>query len=95
MIRAAVLSGVLVLAAAAGPAAAEPPGASSCSGCHVLGGEASAGIPPILSKSADEITAAMLAYRAGEGSPTVMDRISKGFTEEEIRAIAAWISSRR
>ncbi|UEM02574.1 c-type cytochrome [Skermanella rosea] len=94
MIRAAVLSGVLCLAAAS-PAAAEPPGASSCSGCHALRGEAAPGIPPILSKSADEIAAAMLAYRAGEGGPTVMDRISKGFTEEEIRAIAAWIASRR
>ena len=98
MIRLALVSGALSLAAAAS-LAAEPPGALSCSGCHALRGEASrdeasAGIPPVLSKSADEIAAAMLAYRAGEGSPTVMDRISKGFTEEEIRAIAAWIASR-
>jgi cytochrome c553 len=37
----------------------------------------------------------MLEYRAGQGSPTVMDRISKGFTEKEIRDIAAWIVQQR
>jgi sulfide dehydrogenase cytochrome subunit len=69
------------------PLVKEPPGASSCSGCHGRSG----GIPAIKAKSADEIAAAMLEYRAGQGSPTVMDRISRGFTEQEIRDIASWI----
>jgi sulfide dehydrogenase cytochrome subunit len=69
------------------PLAKEPPGASSCSGCHGRSG----GIPAIKAKSADEVAAAMLEYRAGQGSPTVMDRISRGFTEQEIRDIASWI----
>jgi cytochrome subunit of sulfide dehydrogenase len=92
--------GVVVLLSA-GPALAqqpaplpltkEPPGASSCSGCHGRSG----GIPAIKAKSADEIAAAMLEYRAGQGSPTVMDRISRGFTEKEIRDIASWIVQQR
>jgi cytochrome subunit of sulfide dehydrogenase len=69
------------------PLSIEPPGASSCSGCHGR----SSGIPAIKAKSADEIAAAMLEYRAGQGAPTVMDRISRGFTEQEIRDIASWI----
>ena len=69
------------------PLTKEPPGASSCSGCHGRSG----GIPAIQAKSADEVAAAMLEYRAGQGSPTVMDRISRGFTEQEIRDIASWI----
>jgi cytochrome subunit of sulfide dehydrogenase len=73
------------------PLSIEPPGASSCSGCHGRSG----GIPAIKAKSADEIAAAMLEYRAGQGSPTVMDRISRGFTEQEIRDIASWIVQRR
>ena len=73
------------------PLSNEPPGASSCSGCH----GASGGIPAIKAKSADEIAASMLEYRAGRGSPTVMDRISRGFTEQEIRDIASWIIQRR
>ena len=73
------------------PLTKEPPGASSCSGCHGRSG----GIPAIKAKSADEIAAAMLEYRAGQGTPTVMDRISRGFTEQEIRDIAAWIVQQR
>jgi cytochrome subunit of sulfide dehydrogenase len=73
------------------PLSIEPPGASSCSGCHGRSG----GIPAIKAKSADEIAAAMLEYRAGRGTPTVMDRISRGFTEQEIRDIASWIVQRR
>ena len=73
------------------PLSNEPPGASSCSGCHGRSG----GIPAIKAKSADEIAAAMLEYRAGQGSPTVMDRISRGFTEKEIRDIASWIVQQR
>ena len=73
------------------PLSIEPPGASSCSGCHGRSGA----IPAIKAKSADEIAAAMLEYRAGRGAPTVMDRISRGFTEQEIRDIASWIVQRR
>jgi sulfide dehydrogenase cytochrome subunit len=88
----------MVMLFSAGPALAqqappstEPPGASSCSGCHGRSG----GMPPIAAKSADEIAATMLEYRSGQGSPTVMDRIAKGFTEREIRDIAAWIVQQR
>jgi cytochrome subunit of sulfide dehydrogenase len=36
--------------------------------------------------------AAMQAFRSGQRPATVMDRIAKGFTDEETRAIAAWVS---
>jgi cytochrome c553 len=78
--------GLLPAAAAAGP----PPGASSCAGCHGGGG-----MPVLAGQPAEAIAGAMLAYKAGQGSPTVMDRIARGFTEEEIRAIAAWVSASR
>jgi sulfide dehydrogenase cytochrome subunit len=87
----ALLSAEPALAQQPAPLSVEPPGASSCSGCHGRSG----GIPAIKAKSADEIAAAMLEYRAGQGSPTVMDRISRGFTEQEIRDIASWIVQQR
>jgi cytochrome c553 len=38
----------------------------------------------------------MKAFRAGQRQPTtVMDRISKGFTDAEIQAIAAWYEQQR
>lgn len=46
-----------------------------------------------LTGSADEIVAAVAAYRSGARPATVMDRLAKGFTDDEIRAIAAWIAA--
>jgi cytochrome c553 len=77
--------GIALLAVVLG-AAAPPPGASSCSGCH--GGVAP--IPVLAGKDAGEIVVALDAFRAGTKEATVMDRIAKGFTHDETVAIAAW-----
>jgi cytochrome c553 len=39
------------------------------------------------------IVAAMEAFRSGERPSTVMGRIAKGFSDDEIRAIAAWLAA--
>ena len=41
----------------------------------------------------DEIVAAMLAFRSDERPSTVMGRIAKGFSDDEIRAIALWLAA--
>jgi cytochrome subunit of sulfide dehydrogenase len=41
--------------------------------------------------TADQIGTTMLAFRSGQRSATVMDRIARGFSEQEIAAIAAWL----
>ncbi len=79
--------------AGAGSAAA-PPGAASCSGCHAPAALGTA-VPSIEGQSTAEIAAAMEEYRLGRRPATVMDRIAKGFSEEEIRAIAVWLSVQR
>jgi cytochrome c553 len=81
------LAGALLASAPA--LAAPPPGASSCSGCH---GAAATALPSIQRLTADEITAAMKAFRTGERPATVMNRIAKGFTDPEISAIATWLA---
>ncbi|MGL4285702.1 MAG: c-type cytochrome [Phreatobacter sp.] len=67
-----------------------PLGALACGGCH----PASTGglVPPLAGMPADAITAAMLAFRAGARPATVMDRIAKGFSEDEIKALADWFA---
>jgi sulfide dehydrogenase cytochrome subunit len=66
-----------------------PPGATACSGCH--GGRDNA-MPSLQGKSAADIEAAMIAFKNGSREATVMDRIAKGFSEQETRAIARWIA---
>jgi sulfide dehydrogenase cytochrome subunit len=88
----------VTLAAAITPAAAQsvaPAGALSCSGCHPAAGTAGAAVPPIHGRPAADIVSAMADFRGGKRSPTVMDRIAKGFTDDETRAIAAWFAAQR
>lgn len=78
-----------LLAAPALALGGSPPGASSCMGCHSVAADDS----PVLSLStltAEQIVTAMQAYRSGTRPATVMDRVAKGFSDEEIRAIAQW-----
>lgn len=84
---ASIALGLLALPAAA---AQPPPGATACSGCHGTGNGA---VPAsIQGRPAAEIVELMRGFRTGERPATVMDRIAKGFTEEETRAIAEWLS---
>ena len=71
-----------------------PPGAAACSGCHGPGGSGAA-VPSLRGRPVEEIVVAMNAFRTGERLATVMDRIAKGFTDEETRAIASWLSQQR
>jgi cytochrome subunit of sulfide dehydrogenase len=89
-----MMSMVVTVMAEAVPAAAQsmaPPGATSCSGCHGPG-TSGAAVPPLHGRPSEEIVAAMRDYRTGQRPATVMDRIAKGFTDEETRAMATWLS---
>lgn len=50
---------------------------------------------PLAGRPAEEIVAAMQTFRTGERSATVMDRIARGFFDEETRAIAGWVGAQR
>ena len=71
-----------------------PPGATSCSGCHSPGAAASV-IPRLYGRDAGDITTAMAGFRDGSRPATVMNRIAKGFTDDELRAIAAWLAAQK
>ena len=76
----------------AGAAAAQdaPPGATTCLGCHSAV-RTDAAIPTLRGRDAAEVTAAMRAFREGTRPATLMDRLARGFTEDETRAIAEWV----
>jgi cytochrome c553 len=82
-----------MLASAAAAAAEPPPGATSCSGCHPPTASAETKVPPLRGRDPAEILAAMQAFRSGERPSTVMGRIANGFSDDETRAIAAWVAA--
>lgn len=67
--------------------------ANPCAGCHGMDGVSTGTIPSINHLSADAIVAALKAYKSGERPGTVMDRIAKGYTDEEIQRIADYFHS--
>jgi len=82
--------------AAAMVASAEPPaGAASCSGCHPSTVRVTSPVPRLAGLDRAAIVRAMQDFRSGQRVATVMDRIAKGFTDDEIQAIAAWYASQR
>jgi cytochrome c553 len=81
-------------AAAAGPADA-PPGATSCSGCHPAARLVDTMVPRLIGRDPATIVTAMEAFRSGQLPSTVMARIAKGFSDDEIKAIAAWYGAQK
>ena len=67
-----------------------PPGASACLGCH---GATETELPSLKNLSALEIESAMDAFRSGAREATLMNRIAKGFTADETRALAQWLAT--
>ena len=72
-----------------------PAGASSCSGCHTASKSVDTPVPRLVGRSPAEIEAAMQEFRTGQKLASVMDRIAKGFSADEIAAIAAWYAAQK
>ncbi|MDH3279985.1 MAG: c-type cytochrome [Gammaproteobacteria bacterium] len=63
--------------------------AAMCDTCHGPGGSGSKSIPALNDLDADEIVETMKAFQEGEEDATIMDRHAKGYSEEELKAMAA------
>jgi sulfide dehydrogenase cytochrome subunit len=86
---------IVLISAGSVPAAEAPPGAASCSGCHAANPRVETPVPPLAGRPAADIASAMIAFKAGLRPGTIMDRIAKGFSDEETQAIAAWYSQQK
>jgi cytochrome subunit of sulfide dehydrogenase len=87
------LAGAMLSAAAL--AADAPPGATSCTGCHSPTATDTSTPPRLVGRDPEKIVAALAEFRSGQRKGTIMDRIVKGFTPEEIQAIAAWYGAQK
>lgn len=66
----------------------------SCAGCHGTDGHSPGAIPSIAGKSKQFLEEAMKDFRSGKRSSTVMGRHAKGYSDEEIKMIADFFSSK-
>ena len=93
--RSTVAAAIVVAISAGGAWAAEAPaGAAACSGCHAANPRVDTPVPPLNGRPATDIASQMIAFKAGQRPGTIMDRIAKGFSDEEgMQAIAAWYAA--
>ncbi|WP_018873232.1 c-type cytochrome [Thioalkalivibrio sp. ALJ16] len=65
--------------------------AASCKACHNAAG-ADQGVTDLTRLPAEVIASQMRAFRDGDRDATIMDRHAKGYTDEEIDAMAGYFS---
>jgi len=93
--RVSVATAIILICGGTAFAADAPAGAASCSGCHAANPRVETPVPPLAGRLAADIAGAIIAYKSGERKGTIMDRIAKGFSEDEIQAIAAWYAAQK
>lgn len=65
---------------------------ASCEGCHGTRGRRPGAIPPLAGRPENYLRETMESFRTGERPATVMGRLVKGYSEEEIRLIAEYFA---
>ncbi|MBR2514242.1 MAG: c-type cytochrome [Halomonas sp.] len=67
--------------------------AGSCANCHGTEGRMEGVVPSLAGRSADQLEARLLAFKHEEDSgATIMNRIAKGYTDEELATLADYFS---
>ncbi|WP_424859588.1 c-type cytochrome [Tepidimonas sp. HKU77] len=69
--------------------------AAACANCHGTDGRAEPGMEALAGKNADDMTKTLLDFKAGRKPATIMHQISKGYTDDELRAIAAYFAAQK
>ena len=97
--RISILLFVALACAAAGAQAQDAAArnmASGCAICHGTDGRAvTKDVVPLAGLPAQHIASQMRAFRDGQRPATVMHQIAKGYTDQQIDAMAAWFAAQK
>ena len=84
------------LAVGAPPAAAQNANPQllsvSCSGCHGPGGRSPGAMPSLYGRTAESIATILMDFKNNRRPATVMNRIAKGYSDDEIKALSEEIA---
>lgn len=69
--------------------------AASCANCHGTNGRAEPGMVALAGVPQDQIVKKMLDYKAGRLPATIMHQLAKGYSDEQITAIAAYFAAQK
>ena len=69
--------------------------AASCSACHGTDGRAQPGMESLAGANKDDMVKKMLDFKAGRKPATIMHQLAKGYSDEQIAAIAAYFAAQK
>jgi sulfide dehydrogenase cytochrome subunit len=91
------LPGVALAQAAAQPGAAEMRAAgylaANCANCHGTAGRNAGSLPSLAGMSASGLAKGMRDFRDGKRKATIMHQLAKGYTDEQIDAMAMYFAA--
>ena len=98
-VRVAVMAmASLVSACLAGAAQAAEPTlvrnlAATCTSCHGFNGASIGGMPSLAGQPQPALLAALRAFRDGTRPATVMHHLARGYTDQQLEALAAFFAA--
>jgi len=69
--------------------------AASCANCHGTDGRAQPGMVSLAGAAQAETVQKMLDFKAGRRPATIMHQLAKGYSDEQITAIAAYFAAQK
>ena len=69
--------------------------AAPCANCHGTNGISQGGFPGLAGEPKAQIVRLMQEFKAGKRPATVMHQLAKGYTDEQIEALAAYFSAQK
>ena len=67
--------------------------AATCANCHGTNGQARGDMKPLAGVAADKIVAMVNDYKNGNQPASIMHQIAKGYTDAQIKLIAAYFAA--
>ena len=69
--------------------------AAACASCHGTNGVSVQGMPNLAGQQRTYLMQQMQDFKTGKRPATVMHQLSKGYTDEQIEALAAYFSAQK
>ena len=69
--------------------------AANCANCHGTDGRAAGAMPALAGQPKAYLVEQMRAYKEGRRTGTIMHQLAKGYTDEQIEAVATYLSQQK
>ena len=69
--------------------------AAACANCHGTNGVSQQGMPNLAGQQRAYLVQQMQDFRTGKRPATIMHQLAKGYTDEQIEALAAYFSAQK